>query len=145
MTAKTATPKERRTRGPRTPSEQAADAAQRTATLFEKLPSGSYSADSALKPIAVLLRWDNTGGVPPEEAARALRAVVEHWGYLTKYVTVERLEAQSDRLQGSVEELQNVELEELRKVVKRLGRRADDEPLEETRPRLTLVDGGRVD
>ena len=58
----------RRPRGPRTSSERASDAAKRTATLFEKLPSSPF-ADAFLKPLALLLRFE-TGSTYLEPGPR---------------------------------------------------------------------------
>lgn len=68
---------ERRTRGPRTADEQAGDAARRTATLFEKLPSSPY-ADDYLKPLAVLLRFQmGTAYLDPGPRLRDARALAK--------------------------------------------------------------------
>lgn len=121
-----------RTRGARTPNERATDAAQRTATLFEKLPSGGYNAAGVLTSLAVLLRWGYSPRQPSmEDAARALHKVVDHWGYLTRYAITSN--SATDQLHGINEKL--------REVVERLGARH----LPPERPTLTLVQGGAGD
>jgi hypothetical protein len=134
------TTRARRTRGPRTPNERATDAAQRTATLFEKLPS-QYMTDGVLKPLAVLLRWEATGGSrhpAREDAARALVALFDHWGYLSRVKTwevfppfsgrPEQVNPKVDRMPGN--------LEKLEEVVEGLAARV----LPPKRPMLKLID-----
>jgi hypothetical protein len=112
------------------------DAAQRTATLFEKLPAAGAYSDSVLKSIAVLLRWDYTGGSrhpSSVDAAQALRAVIEHWGYLERYAAAESMESVTSQLSSTNDSL--------RAVVKRLEARY----LPPERPKLTLVQGSADD
>jgi len=119
-------PTPRRTRGPRTPSERAYDAAATAATSFEKLPPDHF-ADTTLKPIAAFLRLvtGRYSDVFPageyvslhalqkfEEAERVFIETVEDWRTLIDIAPFEKglqiealLETQRRRLRETKERI----------------------------------------
>jgi hypothetical protein len=132
-----ATPTPRHTRGPRTPQERATDAARKTATLFEQLPSSS-TGDHVLKPLAVMLRFDaGTTYLDPDSVAEVLEAweSVKTWG--------ESHEVLAPRPEGARELLASVA--RLRRYVEQLVARTDEllgvKPAGR-RAGLTLLPGG---
>ena len=59
---------QKRTRGSRTPDERSSDAGLSAATLFSRLPADDYG-DRVLKPLAVLLRFENLSPAKAEAQA----------------------------------------------------------------------------
>lgn len=106
-----------RTRGPRTPDERAGDAARSAATLFEKVPPSHY-ADEILKPLAVLLRFDQSGSAfldqeQTEEAADAYRDIVDAWRRIEeieashqRYFAGQAVRELNQRLAAAVDQLE---------------------------------------
>jgi hypothetical protein len=101
----------RKARGPRTPEEKATDAARTAATLFAKLPPSHY-ADRTLRPLSLLLRFDQgsdyVDAPAVDAAARAYLELVEWWEWLATSATAERIKRQRQRvaeLQAMVDDL----------------------------------------